>query len=168
PKPTSSWNSPQTFSFTTDSKNADLREDPDGQDHHPRGGVFRHHRQCQVQDPGQGGYPPRPTAPDLRRKAARGRPNPLRLQHPEGVYPPPGPPSPWWYHRALAQGSRLQVQLRQDDLPQVLRPSSSPCHQLPQAQVRPHQPASTQEEAQVNDSSQHVPSLRRLWFGVLS
>ncbi|KAI1476320.1 ubiquitin-domain-containing protein [Daldinia eschscholtzii] len=47
-------------------------------------------------------------------------------------------------------------------------PPSSPCHQLPQAQVRPHQPASTQEEAQVNDSSQHVPSLRRLWFGVLS
>ncbi|UZP34624.1 hypothetical protein NXS19_002440 [Fusarium pseudograminearum] len=40
------------------SQDADFREDPDGQDHHPRGRVFGHHRQCQVQDPGQGGHPP--------------------------------------------------------------------------------------------------------------
>ena len=32
-----------------------LRQDPHGQDHHPRGRVLRHHRQCQVKDPGQGG-----------------------------------------------------------------------------------------------------------------
>uniref|UniRef100_A0A093UUM4 RNA polymerase I-specific transcription initiation factor rrn7 n=1 Tax=Talaromyces marneffei PM1 TaxID=1077442 RepID=A0A093UUM4_TALMA len=37
---------------------ADFRQDPHGQDHHPRGRVLRHHRQCQVQDPGQGGHSP--------------------------------------------------------------------------------------------------------------
>ncbi|OTB00062.1 hypothetical protein M426DRAFT_324565 [Hypoxylon sp. CI-4A] len=61
----------------TDEKCLQLREDPDGQDHHPRGGVFRHHRQCQVQDSGQGGNSPGPTASDLRRQATRGRPNAL-------------------------------------------------------------------------------------------
>ncbi|KAI0532615.1 ubiquitin-domain-containing protein [Xylaria digitata] len=39
-----------------------------------------------------------------------------------------------------------------DDLPQVLRPSSPQSHQLPQEEVRSHQPAPTQEEAEVNDS----------------
>jgi hypothetical protein len=38
-----------------------------------------------------------------------------------GVHPSPGPPSPWWYHRAFPQGPRLQVQLREVHLPQVLR-----------------------------------------------
>ncbi|KAF9270999.1 hypothetical protein BGZ88_007043, partial [Linnemannia elongata] len=60
--------------------------------HHPRGGVFRHHRQRQAEDPGQGGYSPRPAAFDLRRQAARGWPHPFGLQHPEGVDPPLGPP----------------------------------------------------------------------------
>jgi hypothetical protein len=36
-------------------QDADLREDPHGQDHHPRGRVLGHDRQCQGQDPGQGG-----------------------------------------------------------------------------------------------------------------
>lgn len=31
-------------------------------------------------------------------------------------------------------------------------PPTPPCHQLPQAQVRTHQPAPPQEEAQINDS----------------
>merc|ERR1712000_700550 len=53
---------------------ADLRQDPHGQDHHPRGRVLRHHRCSQVQDPGQGGYPTRPAATHLRRQAARGWP----------------------------------------------------------------------------------------------
>ena len=138
-------------------RHADLREDPyvpimsysssrgiltrdrsNGQDHHPRGGVFRHHRyatfahasihlpslhpgrsvlasyrivifgrwntdrrgnrQCQVQDPGQGGHPPRPAAPDLRGQAARGRSHAQRLQHPEGVDIASRAPSAWRYH----------------------------------------------------------------------
>jgi hypothetical protein len=33
-------------------EDADLREDPDGEDHHPRGGEQRHHRQRQGQNPG--------------------------------------------------------------------------------------------------------------------
>jgi hypothetical protein len=52
-----------------------LRQDPHGQDHHARGRVQRHHRQCEEQDPGQGGHPPGPAALDLRRQAARGRPH---------------------------------------------------------------------------------------------
>merc|ERR1711939_509449 len=60
---------------------ADLRQDPHGQDHHPRGRVLRHHRCSQVQDPGQGGYPTRPAATHLRRQAARGWPYSFRLQH---------------------------------------------------------------------------------------
>merc|ERR1712047_171265 len=66
---------------------ADLRQDPHWQDHHPRGRVLRHHRERQGQDPGQGGYPPGPAEVDLRWQAARGRKDPLRLQHPEGVHP---------------------------------------------------------------------------------
>merc|ERR1712004_830880 len=42
---------------------------------------------------GQGGHPPGPAEVDLCWKAARGRQDPLRLQHPEGVHPPPCPPS---------------------------------------------------------------------------
>ena len=42
-------------SFLLAATDADLRQDPHGQDHHPRGGVFGHHRQCEGQDPGQGG-----------------------------------------------------------------------------------------------------------------
>ncbi|KAH9241875.1 hypothetical protein K456DRAFT_672644 [Colletotrichum gloeosporioides 23] len=45
----------------------------------------------------------------------------------------------------------LVLRLRGDDLPQVLRSSPSPCDQLPQAQVRSHQPAPPQEEAQIDD-----------------
>jgi hypothetical protein len=32
-------------------RDADFRQDPYGQDYHPRGGVVRHHRQCKDQDP---------------------------------------------------------------------------------------------------------------------
>ena len=55
----------------------------------------------------------------------------------------------WWYHRAVAQGARLQVQLREAGVPQVLRASAAACDQLPQAQVRPQLAAPPQEEAQV-------------------
>ncbi|CAK0818355.1 unnamed protein product [Prorocentrum cordatum] len=37
------------------------------------------------QDPGQGGHPAGPAAPDLRRQAAGGRPHAVGLQHPERV-----------------------------------------------------------------------------------
>ena len=51
---------------------ANLREDPDGQDHHPRGGALWLYRERQGQDPGQGGNPPRSAEAHLRWKAARG------------------------------------------------------------------------------------------------
>merc|ERR1712107_124685 len=69
-----------------------LREDANREnDHAGRGGVG-HDRQRQGQDPGQGGDPTRPTASDLRREAARGRPYTVGLQHPEGVDAPLGAP----------------------------------------------------------------------------
>ena len=40
---------------------------------------------------GQGGNPPRPAEVDLRRQAAGGWQDSVRLQHPEGVHPPPRP-----------------------------------------------------------------------------
>ena len=91
-------------------ENANLRQDPHGQDHHPWGGALWHHRKCQGQDPGkknaifnlslsnylflgQGGHPPGPAEVDLCWQAARRRKDPLRLQHPEGVHPPSRSPS---------------------------------------------------------------------------
>ena len=65
-------------------QDADFRQDPHGQDHHPRGRALRHHRECQGQDPGQGGHPSGSAEADLRRQAAGGRQDPLRLQHPKG------------------------------------------------------------------------------------
>ena len=53
---------------------------PHRQDHHPRGRVLGHDRQRQVQDPGQGGYPPGPATSHLCRKAAGGRQDPFGLQ----------------------------------------------------------------------------------------
>merc|ERR1711934_529167 len=58
---------------------ADLREDPHREDHHPGGRALRHHRECEGQDPGQGGHPPGPAEVDLRWQAARRRKDPLRL-----------------------------------------------------------------------------------------
>merc|ERR1712098_551346 len=100
---------------------------------------------------------------NTRREATRGRTNSLRLQHPEGVHSSPCSPSPWWYHRAIAQGPCFQVQLRQDDLPKVLRPSPSPCYQLQKEEVRSHQPTPTKEEAEVNGS--HIWRLEALEDG---
>ncbi|KAI9002173.1 ubiquitin family-domain-containing protein [Hyaloraphidium curvatum] len=76
---------------------ADLCQDPHGQDHHSGGRVVGHDRQREDEDPGQGGHPSGPAAPDLRRQAARGRPHARRLQHPEGVDPAPCAPSARWY-----------------------------------------------------------------------
>jgi hypothetical protein len=60
-----------------------------------------------------------------------------------------GTPTSRRYHRAIAQGSGLKVQLREDDLPKVLRSSPTSCHQLQKEEVRPHKPATTKEEDKV-------------------
>merc|ERR1712066_1121868 len=44
------------------------------------------HRQREGENSGQGGYPTRSAALDLRRQAARGRAHLVGLQHPEGVH----------------------------------------------------------------------------------
>merc|ERR1712065_49843 len=77
-------------------RHADLREDPDGQDHYPGRGLWRHDREREAEDPGQGRHPARSAASDFRRQAAGGWPYPGRLQHPEGVYAAPGAASAWW------------------------------------------------------------------------
>lgn len=48
--------------------------------------------------------------------------------------------SPRWNHRAGPPSARFDLQLREDDLPQVLRSSPAACHQLPQALVRVRPP----------------------------
>merc|ERR1712107_578766 len=48
-------------------------------------------RECQGQDPGQGGNPPGPAEVDLRWQAAGGWQDSVRLQHPEGVHSSPCP-----------------------------------------------------------------------------
>merc|ERR1712071_707671 len=40
---------------------ADFRENSHWKNHHPRGRAIRHHRECQVQDPGQRRHPARST-----------------------------------------------------------------------------------------------------------
>jgi ubiquitin len=56
-----------------------------------------------AEDPGQGGHPAGPAAPDLCRQAAGGRPHAGRLQHPEGVDAAPG-----------AASARRHADLRED------------------------------------------------------
>merc|ERR1712014_118711 len=51
----------------------------------------------QGQDPGQGRNSTRSAETHLRWKAARGWKNSLRLQHPEGIYPPSRPQTQRWY-----------------------------------------------------------------------
>ena len=64
-------------------RHADLREDADGQDDHPRGRGQRLDREREGEDPGQGGHPAGPAAADLRGEAAGGRPHAGGLQHSE-------------------------------------------------------------------------------------
>eukprot|EP00929_Paragymnodinium_shiwhaense_P114986 TRINITY_DN8355_c0_g1_i2.p1 TRINITY_DN8355_c0_g1~~TRINITY_DN8355_c0_g1_i2.p1 ORF type:complete len:113 (+),score=18.81 TRINITY_DN8355_c0_g1_i2:9-347(+) len=58
-----------------------------------------------------------------------------------GVHAPLGLALARWCHRAFPGRAREEVQLRQDDLPKVLRTPACACSQLPQEEVRPHQPA---------------------------
>lgn len=53
------------------------------------------------------------------------RPRWTALTESTGVDSPPRPPSAWRHHRAVAEGACQQVQLREDDLPQVLCSSVS-------------------------------------------
>merc|ERR1712002_1140770 len=77
-------------------RNADLRQNPHGENHHPRGRAKRFHRKCQGQDPRQRGNPSRSAAFDLRRKAVGRWSHSVRLQHPERVDPPSRPSSSRW------------------------------------------------------------------------
>ena len=74
---------------------------------------------------GQGRHSSGSAAFDLRRQAAGRRSHVVRLQHPEGVDPPPGPAPARRHHRALAPHVGAKVQLRKDDLPQVLRQAAA-------------------------------------------
>merc|ERR1712198_779576 len=69
---------------------------------------------------------------------------------PEGVHSPPGPASAWWCDRTLPAYPGPEVQLRQDDLQEVLCPPPPQGNQLPQEGLRPHLQPQTQEEAEVN------------------
>eukprot|EP00968_Pinguiococcus_pyrenoidosus_P005768 scaffold377_cov269-Pinguiococcus_pyrenoidosus.AAC.1 len=93
------------------SEDADLREDPDGQDHHARCGAVGHHRECEDQDSGQRGHSARSAAPHLRRQAAGGRAHAVGLQHPEGVHAAPGAAAAWWRVRPGFGGPGEDVQL---------------------------------------------------------
>merc|ERR1712072_525542 len=79
-------------SITEERRHGNLRQDTHGQDHHHQGCRGQHHRRGgEGEDSGEGGHPSGPAAPHLCWKAARGRPHPRRLRHPEGDPPPPHP-----------------------------------------------------------------------------
>lgn len=69
-----------------------------------------------------------------------------------GIDTSPRPQTARRYHRALPQGTGLEIQLRKNDLPKVLRPSATASDQLSQEEVRPLEPVATQEEDQIDDS----------------
>ena len=69
---------------------------------------------------GQGGHPPGPAEADFRRQAVGGRQDPVRLQHPEGVHPSPGPE---------AEGRHGQGGLHQPDQ-EAGRPILALCNSL--------------------------------------
>merc|ERR1712183_648642 len=93
---------------------------------------------------------PRSAAIDLRWQAARGWPNLVGLQHPEGEHPSLGPSTPRRRHRAIPQDLGPEVQLQQVDLQKVLRSTQPEGHKLPKAKVRPKQRSATKEASQLN------------------
>merc|ERR1711875_140818 len=144
-------------------QDADFREDVDGQDDHAGSGTQRQHRKRQSQDPGQRRHSSRSATSHLRRQTARGWTHALRLQHSKRVHASSGLETEGRNHRAFSSHVGPEIQLREDDLPKVLRASSSSRHQLPQTQLRTHQQLAPQEEAQVKNGT-----LNRLQRGIHS
>merc|ERR1712200_163803 len=72
-----------------------------------------------------------------------------KIQDKEGIHPSSGSPSARRRDRALPSPAGPEVQLRQDDLQEVLRSPPPQGYQLPEEGVWPHLPAETQEEAEV-------------------
>lgn len=66
------------------------------------------------------------------------------------VHTPPGSASSWRRDRANTPYLGSKVQLRQDDMPQVLCPASSEGYKLPQEEVWPHKQHSPQKEVEVD------------------
>ena len=66
-------------------RDADLRQDPHGQNDNVGCRAERHDRQRQTKNPGQGGHPARPAATYFCWQTTGGRPYFVRLQHPEGI-----------------------------------------------------------------------------------
>merc|ERR1711875_103119 len=130
-------------------QDADFREDVDGQDDHAGSGAQRQHRKRQSKDPGQRRHSSRSATSHLRRQTARGWTHALRLQHSKRVHASSGLETEGRNHRTFSSHVGPEIQLREDDLPKVLRASSSSRHQLPQTQLRTHQQLAPQEEAQV-------------------
>merc|ERR550539_228214 len=81
----------------------------------------------------------------------------LQLVAREGVHPPPGAASARWCDRAQPEAPRPEVQLRQDDLQEVLRPPPPQGHQLQEEGVRPHLQHPPQEEAEVEGPLPSAP-----------
>ena len=76
----------------------------------------------------------------------------LRLTLLTGINTSPRPPSPRRHHRTIPQSACLDLQLRQDDLPEVLRSAATSCYQLQEEEVWAHQSVETEEEVEVEKS----------------
>merc|ERR1719361_2856548 len=100
---TSRRNPPSTWS-PLERWYADLRENSDWKNHHFGRRAHRHDHQREVENPGQRRNPSRATAFDLCWKTVGRWPNPQRLQYPEGIHPPLGPPLERW-HADLRENS---------------------------------------------------------------
>merc|ERR1711862_1049175 len=98
----------------------------------------------------QGGHTSRSAAVNLRGEAARGRPDALRLQHPEGVDAPPRPPPARRGVRPVPRHARQEVQLREEHMSQVLRSAPAQGDELQEEAVWTLVAAASQEKAEVN------------------
>jgi ubiquitin len=94
------------------------------------------------------GIPPRPTAFNFCWKAVGRWAYVVRLQYPKRVDSASCASLERWTYRTLFASFGPEVQLRQDDLSQVLREVASTCHQLSQNQMWPHKQSSPKKEDQ--------------------
>lgn len=72
-------------------QDADLRENPNGEDDYPWGGVFEHHRQHEGWDPRQWENPTGPVVSQSHPEAVGGLSHSRQLQHLKGIHTPLGP-----------------------------------------------------------------------------